>query len=599
MNSVEYLIDIQAKMSAGNTVSQLTDIERKMKAEQSTIQNLEAAMRRLGNSSRTDAAKMARIGAAAEASRGRLAGLADSYASLGSKGAGALAKPAQEAPKMSALLTVVAQRFGLSAEEAQKFGKAASVALGTFAAVKVVGAAIGIFEKLTGAVLNYGRSLVELGMHELDRAANAKITYEAYSRSASVAEAADRRVRSLADTYGVAEKDLSGYAVALLKAGIRGEDFNDGMQAAAIRAAAFGAEAVNMEDIVGRGADGMKGYARAMELAYGATALKRGQTYEAGIERIKRKLGDLMASPALQGGLSNLFGKIESWLGSPKGAAFFDKIAEAAGKAMDALSDFIGSSDFDSLTNDIADFARSAAELAPKILPTLSSIADSLFKIADAVTKVIGLFEDLADPGGLGRKNKALHREQQNQTDEARAAREALGQEAFDKSGGSGTKAGKVVHAFNDAIREGKSVEEATAAGRAAGEALGLGMAQGITSSTTMVTDAAAAMSAEATEAVRGALEIHSPSRVFAELGRYTAQGFAGGVDDEAPGAESALARMATPPNVVRNGGSGRSITVTIGDIVGVENAEHAAQLFEEKLASVLEGLALEDGAGA
>lgn len=580
MNSVEYLIDIQAKMSAGNTVSQLTDIERKMKTEQSTIQNLEAAMKRMGKSANADAEKMARIGAAAEASRGRLAGLADTYAALGSKGATGAATFTKESQKTSNAVGGTAAALGVSMELIGKLPpKWQKVALAVMVAAKAGGALVGVFSRAAKAAYAYGKELVTLGMHESDRQAGDRITFEAYSRSAAMGAHAEKQVMSLADTYGVGTKDLSGFATALLKAGIRGEAFDDGMRAMAIRAAAFGAEAVDVEDVVGRGADGMKGYARAMELAYGDTALKRGQTFEAGVERIKRKIGDLMANPAVQGGLSKMFGAVEGFLNSEKGAAFFDKIGSAAGRAMTAVAEFVGGPKFDALIAGAGDFANTLADLAPKAIAAAQTIGGAFIKVANTIGKVIGKISEAWD-----------HLVNNNDYNIADAARAGSAGQAPEKAAKSGAQVSE------DAVNE--FAQNAGVGGNAAGVALADGVAAGILSGASTVAAASEALSAIAVDGVKRALEIHSPSRVFARLGRYTAQGFAGGIEDEAPSAESALARMATPPNVIRNGGA-RSVSFGDQHFHGVRDAEHATALFEERIAALLEGLVLEDGAGA
>lgn len=64
------------------------------------------------------------------------------------------------------------------------------------------------------------------------------------------------------------------------------------------------------------------------------------------------------------------------------------------------------------------------------------------------------------------------------------------------------------------------------------GSFAGSGFVNGIASWASRAASAAASMANAAKNAVRGALNIHSPSRVMAELGYFTAQGFANGITD-------------------------------------------------------------------
>lgn len=66
---------------------------------------------------------------------------------------------------------------------------------------------------------------------------------------------------------------------------------------------------------------------------------------------------------------------------------------------------------------------------------------------------------------------------------------------------------------------------------QAAGAAIGAGLANGIRSQIGAVAAAADALVAQANRAARAAAQVHSPSRLFAEIGRYIGLGFAQGID--------------------------------------------------------------------
>lgn len=74
------------------------------------------------------------------------------------------------------------------------------------------------------------------------------------------------------------------------------------------------------------------------------------------------------------------------------------------------------------------------------------------------------------------------------------------------------------------------------------------GLANGITGAAGAVVAAVTGAAQGAINAARSALGIASPSKVFAEIGGYTAEGFAEGVDDGASKAQDAMAAMVEPP---------------------------------------------------
>ncbi len=74
------------------------------------------------------------------------------------------------------------------------------------------------------------------------------------------------------------------------------------------------------------------------------------------------------------------------------------------------------------------------------------------------------------------------------------------------------------------------------------------GMINGITSGASGVIGAVIDVAKGAITAAKKALGIASPSTVFAELGGYTAEGFAVGVDDGAADAQAAMQAMVEPP---------------------------------------------------
>ena len=68
------------------------------------------------------------------------------------------------------------------------------------------------------------------------------------------------------------------------------------------------------------------------------------------------------------------------------------------------------------------------------------------------------------------------------------------------------------------------------------GKETAAGLGQGIRDGANRATESAANLASNVTSTVRGWLDIHSPSRVFATIGGYISQGLANGIEDDADG---------------------------------------------------------------
>jgi hypothetical protein len=76
-----------------------------------------------------------------------------------------------------------------------------------------------------------------------------------------------------------------------------------------------------------------------------------------------------------------------------------------------------------------------------------------------------------------------------------------------------------------------------------------MGLVRGITSAVSAVVGAVTNAVGAAVSAAKSALGISSPSKVFAQIGDYTGQGFAGGVEDTTDAAQAAMRAMVEPPD--------------------------------------------------
>ncbi|HEX8795451.1 MAG TPA: hypothetical protein VF765_31090 [Polyangiaceae bacterium] len=109
------------------------------------------------------------------------------------------------------------------------------------------------------------------------------------------------------------------------------------------------------------------------------------------------------------------------------------------------------------------------------------------------------------------------------------------------------------------------------------------GIVNGLEAGATFMVKSIEGLADKAKDAFKGALGIHSPSKVFAEYGQHTAEGYAEGVEDGAPRAAAAASAMAPSPGGggASGGGGGRVINVTINVQGGGGGQEVAKQLSE------------------
>lgn len=137
--------------------------------------------------------------------------------------------------------------------------------------------------------------------------------------------------------------------------------------------------------------------------------------------------------------------------------------------------------------------------------------------------------------------------------------------------------------------------------GQSISGALIAGLIGGITGGGQGVIDSLIGVGRAAIDGVKGILGIASPSKVMAELGGYTAEGFAQGVDDGTAQTQGSLESAVAPPSGA-GGGSGAVFAPVIQVSVGAGapgNGQEIGDLVAAKVADALEELWLQFGGGA
>lgn len=92
-------------------------------------------------------------------------------------------------------------------------------------------------------------------------------------------------------------------------------------------------------------------------------------------------------------------------------------------------------------------------------------------------------------------------------------------------------------------------------------------------------------------ESVRSVLGIHSPSRVFAEIGLYTAEGMSEGITAGHADVERAMSAMVAPPSTADAGAAGRGLPPQVNIQIVIEGRGQTDEELAETLTGRIEGL--------
>jgi tape measure domain-containing protein len=137
-----------------------------------------------------------------------------------------------------------------------------------------------------------------------------------------------------------------------------------------------------------------------------------------------------------------------------------------------------------------------------------------------------------------------------------------------------------------------------TAAFTSLGTQMVAGLVGGITSGAGAVRDAVSGLATGAVDTVRETLGIHSPSRVFEELGGHTAQGFEDGITGGSAGVDGAVRAMVAAPGAAGTtgaAGAGRGVFQVFIDGAGRE-ASAIVDEMEARMGFSFDRLALSGG---
>lgn len=600
--SLDFLINVQQKLTGGNVVSQLSQLEAKIKGEAAALAQLEAVQKRMQKSDSVDIEQHRKLQTQIDLKKSSLAGLGEEYSKLTEQQGATTGGMEALGGQMSEL---AAGPIGMVA--------AAVVAL---VAILVVGAA----------------ALMSFALGAADAHRSMMLMLQGATGSAAAANADAAAIDRVASSSALAKEQIAGMGQSLAVAGLSGKLFEDTLKTIALVSSVAGAEAgQKLEDVAKKAkalghfeikAKGLQGLGISMEdvakqlglsVAQMDAQMKAGKiTTEQGMGAMNKALsarfGDVGAKQMLgfdtqmlklKENVTGLFKdvQIEGFLKAMQSVlSVFDQNT-STGKALHLIITKVFSGAFDAI---------SAA--APYIKAFLIGMVMGLLLVYINAKKV---WNALRDAFGGG--------ESMSQADKLKIAMYAgvavvgifVGVLVALAVVLAILAVGFIIAAVAIALpfiiiglfiyQIYKLVDAITSIdfpnlGDAAGNMVD-GLVQGIESKIGDVVAAMSALGTKAKDSLLSVLGIHSPSRVMMSAGGFTAQGFAEGVDDGASKAQGAMARMAEPPDMAaggkpgKGGGKGKIHVDQIGPFYGV--GADTIDMIEEGITALFERLDL------
>lgn len=604
--SLDFLINIQQKLSGGNVVKELSELEQRIKGESAALAALERQMKKLESVKKVDIDKLQEHRARYQQLQGAIDAKKSSLGGLQSK----LLQTANSTEQASAATEGLGEQ--LSALAGGPVGTIVA-AIGTLITLLVVA----------------GVKLTAFALQAADAARSFRLVLEGASGSAKAASDMDAAVNRVAGSTAVLQPELERMAQTLAVAGLKGKLFESTLRTMAAVASVAGPQAAGkLEEIAKKvaalghfeiGGDSLAGLGISMEdlarsmgtsvaklqadmkagtisVEDGISAMNKALNTRFGAVAAKQALGFNVQIAKLQENLGKLFARVdlEPFLKALKEVlSVFDQ-QTASGKALA----YILSTTFSGLFKLLANFGPLATAGLKQLIITglklyivfaplgreLVNISSGLGKSSSAATVAFNAFAQLGFLfttllGGpialLGWIDRVI---------------QVIG-DFF------GIKIPSLLDIFSS-IMTGE-VPDFSSITKSVGANIVQGLIDGVTSNAAAFLGALTGMVSGGVDAVLSILGIASPSKVFAKIGEQTVAGFTGSVDAGAVDAQTSMGAMVAPPEAggatgARAGsrGDGPLLVIEHLEIHG-DGAEDIWAQLEERLAALLEGISL------
>lgn len=621
----EYVIEMVDRISgpAKTARQQIEALTGELAAEEKELRKLETAYENLQKAEQVDIALARKMQAAIEAKKG-------SIASLGDKLRGSVTKQRELA---QAELDVANE--AKSAQDGIKGLSSALSAAGPYVMAAV--AALALLGGALAAALVAGASLsVEAAKFKKDTTAALKSALGTEAAAASTF----REIRKISDEIGITEAKAQKLGLSLLDAGVARNDLGDAIKSIALLEKVRGEQAAGkIEELIKKSA--AAGSFKFDEGALEGSGLKKADVLGELAKRLKKdtatieaelKAGTIKAAD----GIAAVNSALATKLG---GSAGLMGLEDAVGKFKEKISrlfEDVDTGPFFELVSDIAALFDEASISGTALKFLATEIFSGLFRVARAVFPYIKvailelviialklyiaakpIVATIKELFGVASEGDAL----------AKMVRTIVGLLAGVAitvtflvglflawnaaiAFGFGYLLTKLAEA-DAAIRNGlgaafqwlKSLLS-TEAGGGIAAALIDGLVAGLTGGGSRVIQALVAVGRGAIAGVKGVLGIASPSKVMQEMGGYTAEGFAMGVEDGTADTRGALEAAVSPSTLApaapaASSGGGAQVVFAEGSIVihaGGASAGELVEMLAAHLADKLEEILMQGG---
>lgn len=587
---------------AGQAANSLVQLKAKIEGGTKALREMQGAMRRLKGGTSTNVAAFKELRDRIAAQKASLANAQASYVALGgtfgkttqaaqaaSGGFGELLSKAQGMPgPLGGMVSRLMAIRGLVAG-----GIAAGILAIAAASVALIAATAGA----ATALLRYGVAQSDARRSELLRIEGLNTLHHWMGRVRASAGEFQAAMDRASDSTNVGRGQLETYARQLARTGLAGESLSSALEAMAIAqqvqgdrgAARFRAQVANAR-LTGRSVEAV---AEAYRARLGPIA--RRQMLELGNQtaRLRRSLDRIFSGLRIEGFLSAI----------DQVASLFSQTT-ASGQALKTIVEVL----FQPLIDGLATVGPIARRFFQGMILAAQQIAMHVLRLAIAFRRTFGGSEILS---GLDAQKIALY---------AGAAAVVLFV--------AGLAAAVTVVAAVAYVLAGLAAVTATFAApfvlavaaiaglvagarrayvwfqstdwTALGASIADGLVQGLRAGAARVAGAIRGLASEARSALTSALQIRSPSRVFAGLGEQISAGVAVGIDAGVPRVEASVDQLVSVPT---GGGGGGGASVSIGDVHihagGDGDGRTIAAEFVDELVTLLEGAGIQLGAPA
>jgi hypothetical protein len=478
-------------------------------------------------------------------------------------------------------------RVGGALKEAQEAWQDLSGSLGKFKASAIVAgaAAVALVAILAAGAVKLGAWAIGVA----DARRNLGLTLEAMTGSESAGAALRSTFDDVSKSTGATSERLLELTRDLKAAGVGAADMPDALKAIALQETALGDSSgtAALVDRLKSGATSAADLKAEMEGAFGGVVQKRMLSLGEQSKTLTRNLEGLFGGANIDGFLEGLARMVALLDGSTESGqalralfgGLFQPLLDGAGGAFVSIERGILMAQIGALKLGIAvktaakEFGFDLGSLTE--VPGLGAVGEALMWTlaisVGAVAAAIGVV--IAAAAALG------------------AAWDGMAKGAT--AAWNGLTSG--VRTAIDAI---KAIDLAEV-----GKAMIDGLIKGIEQGAGALVASLTGVVGQGVAAAKSALEIKSPSRVFAELGEYTGEGYAMGVEDTAPQVSGAFDSLMTPPEPQEGGGRAASASGPVGPITinihGVQGIEDALDKLERAVDDIFAGKALAMGATA